>query len=491
VFALEQHTGRIRVFLPGSTSALPTAFLNLQAKAQGIGIQNHERGLLSLAFHPNFAANGLFFVSYTANSPQGASRVERYRVGAADPNVADPASAKVVIEITQPEVAHNAGQIAFGPDGCLYLSIGDGGGANDPPCNAQNPARLLGKILRLDVDVDPAPYVVPSDNPFVGAPAFRPEVWALGLRNPWRFSFDRLTGDLYVGDVGQFDREEIDFVEAWTPGGHNFGWKLKEGVDCHQDGGCGAFQSPSCGDAALTDPIWDYRQGSEGCAIIGGFVYRGCALPALQGLYFNADYCSGRVRSFRVVGGAATDFADWTADVGFPAGSGGRITSFGEDGFGELLVTDFAAGTISRLVPEAAQTPDPLCASVHFLSLEQGGRQHLRVQPGAGFAGQLYWIFGSVSGTTPGLPVPPSFTLPLNFDSYMLFTLQFPNNGLPLVNTFNVLDGAGVATAEWFAPTGLLSPSLAGATFHHAGAVFDITGTTLAVTNAELLTLMP
>jgi glucose/arabinose dehydrogenase len=238
--------------------------------------------------------------------------------------------------VDQPFDNHNGGMIAFGPDGFLYIGLGDGGGSGDPQGNAQDLTTLLGKILRIDVSTG-TPYSIPADNPFVGVAGARREIWALGLRNPWRFSFDRDSADLYIGDVGEADWEEIDFQSALVGGGANYGWNITEGPDC--------FNAAACIRTGLTDPVLSYRT-ATGCAVVGGYVYRGAALSALQGHYLYSDNCAGFIKSFRVVLGQVTD--ERTRTNTFDPGSG--VTSFGEDGLGELYVMT-QGGRLLKFVP--------------------------------------------------------------------------------------------------------------------------------------------
>ncbi|HWC06515.1 MAG TPA: PQQ-dependent sugar dehydrogenase, partial [Gemmatimonadota bacterium] len=290
LFVVEK-SGAIRVIKDGQV--LQTAFLDIRDEVSG----GSEQGLLSLAFHPRYASNGRFFVDYTNLS--GDTRVVEYRVSA-DPDRADPAPVQTILSVDQPFANHNGGLLVFGPDGMLYVGLGDGGSGGDPQGNGQNRGVLLGKILRIDVDAG-TPYAIPSDNPFVGQAGRRGEIWAWGLRNPWRFSFDRETGDLFVADVGQNDREEVN-ARSRDEGGVNYGWNVMEGSEC--------FQDDDCDRAGLTLPVVEYDHG-EGCSITGGFVYRGSALPELRGHYFFSDFCSGFVRSFRLAGGAAVEERSW------------------------------------------------------------------------------------------------------------------------------------------------------------------------------------
>lgn len=321
-----ERTGRIRIVAAGSLLGAP--FLDITARVRSGG----EQGLLSMAFHPDYDTNGYFYVDYTDTG--GDTRVVRYSVSS-DPDMADPGSDVEVLSVAQPFTNHNGGLVAFGPDGMLYVGLGDGGSSGDPQENAQDPSTLLGSLLRVDVDVA-SPYGVPSDNPLVGDPTARPEVWAYGLRNPWRFSFDRATGDLYIADVGQGAREEISFQPASSNGGENYGWNVMEGGQC--------FDPPSgCDRSGLTLPVLDYPH-SQGCSVTGGYVYRGEDFPELRGRYFYADFCSTWIRSFRVDGGEAVDLRDHSDQFG-PVPS---VSSFGEDDRGELYVLSLE-GTVYRI----------------------------------------------------------------------------------------------------------------------------------------------
>lgn len=313
----------------------PVPFLDIQ----GLVDPNGEGGLLSAAFHPDFASNGAFFVYYTRTSAPLHSVVARYTVSA-DPDVADPNSAAVLLDEPQPFTNHNGGQLQFGPnDGYLYVSLGDGGSGGDPGCRAQRNDNLLGNVLRLDADpsLGAAPYyAIPADNPFGGAGEPPAEVWATGLRNPWRFSFDRATGDLWIGDVGQGSWEEVDMQPAASAGGENYGWKVMEGRACFDpdpiDVDC-PVSTPSCSDPTYTEPVYDYPNLGfpDECAVTGGFVYRGNRIPELRGSYVFGDYCSGQVWALDFDAGA------WRRTDLLGAGFG--LTSFGEDAQGELYLT--------------------------------------------------------------------------------------------------------------------------------------------------------
>ena len=322
--------GRIVIYANGTV--LPTPFLDIRNLVNTQG----EGGLLSAAFHPRFSQNGFFFVNYT-DSASFDTIVARYQVSAGDPNRADPASGRVLLRIDQPFTNHNGGQIQFGPDGYLYIGMGDGGSANDPECRAQRNDTLLGKMLRIDVDqnVNSSPfYGIPADNPFRGNDNIPDEVWASGLRNPWRFSFDRGTGDLYIGDVGQNQREEIDRQPAGSRGGENYGWKVMEGTLCASTSACPGT-TPSCNSPAFTNPILEYQNGGAHCSVIAGYVYRGARVPALSGHYVFGDLCSGQIWAARQNGG--------TWQVWRLAEVAQNLIAFGEDRQGELYVATSSA----------------------------------------------------------------------------------------------------------------------------------------------------
>lgn len=330
LFIVEQ-TGRIRIVRDGSL--LPQPFLDLSGRL-GRGF---ERGLLGLAFHPEYAGNGRFFVNYT--DARGDTRISEFRVSP-DPDRADPGSERLVLGVAQPFQNHNGGGLAFGPDGYLYAGLGDGGSGGDPLDNAQDLSVPLGKMLRLDVD-GAAPFAVPPDNPFVSEPGAFPAIWAYGLRNPWRFAFDAATGDLYIADVGQELVEEIDVGLAAQGGGENYGWNVTEGSVC--------FSPPSgCATAGITLPVLEYGH-EDGCSVTGGYVYRGSALTGLQGTYFYSDFCTPFVRSFRLVGGVASEPMDWSGQLD-PDGRLEGVLSFGTDAAGELYILD-RSGAVFRIVP--------------------------------------------------------------------------------------------------------------------------------------------
>ncbi|MGB5730882.1 MAG: PQQ-dependent sugar dehydrogenase [Acidimicrobiia bacterium] len=326
---IPERAGAIRILEDGTVNSTP--FLTVSGVSQC-----GEGGLLGLAFHPNYASNGRFFVHYTAppDSPGSLleSRIVEYHATPTS-NTADVTPVRTILTLDQPRCNHNAGSISFGPDGYLYVPFGDGGASSG---NGQDPKTWLGSVLRVDID-GALPYAIPPTNPYNGTNGAR-EVWATGLRNPYRSSFDRLTGALYIGDVGQNVWEEVSVGPAGVAG-LNFGWNTMEGTACYSP-------SSGCNTSGLTPPVVVYPNPSEGRSVVGGYVYRGAAVPALQGTYFYADFFSGWIRSFRLVGGVATDRRDWSSSLG----TVNSISGFGEDGAGELYVTSFN-GTVYQLVP--------------------------------------------------------------------------------------------------------------------------------------------
>jgi len=309
LFVVEQP-GRIRIIAAGRLLERP--FLDITARVRAGG----ERGLLSLAFHPRYAENGRFFVDYTDRG--GDTRIAEFRVSE-DPDLADAGSERLLLAVEQPYANHNGGHVLFGPDGMLYVGMGDGGAANDPHGHGRNPNTLLGAILRLDVDSG-EPYAIPPGNPFARGGG-RPEIWAIGARNPWRMWFDAAESLLYVADVGQNRWEEVHIAPA-TAAGLDYGWNVMEGRHC--------FRGAGCDTGGLDLPVLEYGH-DEGCSITGGIVYRGRAVPALAGHYLYADYCSGWIRSFRYEGGRATQARELARDAG-------SIASFGEGADGEAYV---------------------------------------------------------------------------------------------------------------------------------------------------------
>jgi hypothetical protein len=342
-------SGSVRVWENGALRATP--FLSLIGRVS----TGSEQGLLGMAFHPDYAQNGFVYVNYTELS--GDTVVARFTVSASDPNVVDPTSESVVLTQNQPFTNHNGGDLHFGPDGYLYAFFGDGGSANDPACRAQKLTNLLGKVIRIDVD-SATPYAIPPTNPFFGQVGLRQEIFHFGLRNPWRNSFDRLTGDLYMGDVGQDLIEEIDVAPAGSAG-LNFGWKVMEATLCNSTSNCDA-STPPCNDPRLVPPITELLHANGSFAITGGYVYRGCMCPSEYGKYFFADFADNRIRSleYDVATGTVSNLTNRSAE--FAPGGGLSITniaSFGEDGFGELLILDHSsggAGEVFKMVPAGA-----------------------------------------------------------------------------------------------------------------------------------------
>ncbi|MDX2088995.1 MAG: PQQ-dependent sugar dehydrogenase [Kofleriaceae bacterium] len=315
LFVLEQHAGRVRILENGKLLARP--FLEITGLSKG-----NEQGLLGMAFHPQFATNGKLYVNYTGADDD--TRIVEYRVSAKNPDEVDPASRRELLKIEQPYSNHNGGHLVFGPDGKLWTGMGDGGSAGDPERKGQNPKALLGKMLRIDVDA-----ATPT-----------PERVHVGVRNPWRFAFDSKTGDLMIADVGQNLWEYI-FVVSGTDGGQkNFGWNVVEGNHC--------YAAASCDRTGFTAPVVDYPH-EEGCSITGGVVYRGKALPALDGQYFYADFCTGLLRSFRWRDGAVRDHWDWKQALD-PDGALSQVSSFGVDHDGEVYLVTLTGG-VFKLIP--------------------------------------------------------------------------------------------------------------------------------------------
>lgn len=331
-----QKGGLIRIVNPnGTINATP--FLNLSSL---ITTNGNEQGLLGLAFHPDYETNGFFYVNYTRTTG-GATVIAKYTVSSTDENSGDPASAQILLTIAQPAGNHNGGSLNFGPDGYLYIGMGDGGGAGDPSNYGQNMNSLLGKILRIDVDVESG-YAIPEDNPYVGI-AGEDEIWAVGMRNPWKFSFDKETGDLWIADVGQNAREEINKIPQPLTAGLNFGWRCYEANVPYNTTGCQDISN-------YTFPVANYNLGGGNCAVTGGYVYRGTTYPNLQGKYVFADYCAGRIGFINNAGGAIT----WTTSFGVNV----DFTTFGEDINGQLYVAETPSGIISKVIDTSLGTND-------------------------------------------------------------------------------------------------------------------------------------
>jgi glucose/arabinose dehydrogenase len=325
-----EKTGRILIAQNGTL--LETPFLDVR---ELVGSEGSEQGLLSIAFHPKYAENGRFFINYT--NLEGHTVIARYEVQAGNANAAETGSESIILTIGQPFSVHNGGLMKFGPDGYLYIGVGDGGTSGDFFSNAQNNSNLLGTILRLDIDFA-EPYAIPADNPFVNNDDVRNEIWFYGLRNPWRFSFDLITGDLFIADVGQFNWEEINFQEAGSKGGQNFGWDILEGTHC--------FNRDECETDGFIMPVAEYSHQEGGCAITGGYIYRGRQYEELSGNYFFADYCSGKVWGL-----IQEEDGHWLTTAVLDSDQ--LFSSFGEDRMGELYILGFTSGTVFQLQPDA------------------------------------------------------------------------------------------------------------------------------------------
>lgn len=363
---ITERAGRIRIIDLQTNQLLSTPFLDISSIVNVGNNFGDERGLLGLAFHPNYAENGYFYVNFISGSFSGFTAVRRYTVSPGNPNVADPGSALTLLTFNQPDFNHNGGWMDFGPDGYLYIAAGDGGGSGDTGNNGQNTNNLLGNMLRVDVDNpdDGLNYGIPDDNPFKGVSGFQDEIWAYGLRNPWRNSFDRSTGDLWIADVGQNQWEEINRQSADSPGGENWGWRCYEGFN--------PFNTTNCPPAGELDfPIYAYPiQGQSECAITGGYVYRGCDIPHLDGTYIFADFCSAQIWAmdhddpnlpYNPSQGGINPAVSIRAQLS-PSVEGfsiSWISSFGEDARGELYLADFNAGRIFKIIHEDGPQPNP------------------------------------------------------------------------------------------------------------------------------------
>jgi glucose/arabinose dehydrogenase len=336
IFIVEQRsgsTGRIKIYNLDTGTLNSTPFLSVSVNTSS------EQGLLGLAFHPDYESNGYFYINYTAS---GGTYIKRYTVSS-NPDIADSGSAYTIMTFSQPYSNHNGGWLGFGPDGYLYIGTGDGGSGGDPGNRAQDITnQKLGKMLRIDVDGG-SPYAIPSSNPFVGVTG-DDEIWAYGLRNPWRCNFDRETGDLWIGDVGQNAHEEITFQPASSSGGENYGWRCYEGNNTYNTSGCSSSST-------MVFPIWDYSH-SSGCSVTGGSVYRGAAIPSLHGTYFFGDYCTSKIWSLRYDGLNVSDYQDRTSELAPSGSSISSIVGFGEDAAGEIYICDLG-GEVFKIIPEA------------------------------------------------------------------------------------------------------------------------------------------
>ncbi len=335
-FVIEQE-GAIRIIDNGSLLATP--FLDIDPIVVGGTSGGNEQGMLGLAFSPDYETSGRFFVNYIGAGSD--TYIVEYTRSAADPNIADPNSARTIMTIDQPFSNHNGGWMDFGPDGYLYIAQGDGGSGNDPGNRASQLNNLLGKLLRIDVSDDQVPYTIPADNPFVGTAGAREEIWAYGLRNPWRTSFDAMTGDLWIADVGQSTREEVNFQPASSAGGEHYGWRCREGfIENPSFPGC--TPTPPTG---FTEPIHDYNRSGGRCSITGGYMYYGCAVPEFEGKYIFGDYCSGDIYTLDPSNGNQVVAV---SDQGF------GVSSFAQDSDGEIYVMDLFGGTISKFTSDSA-----------------------------------------------------------------------------------------------------------------------------------------
>ena len=344
IFGVEQK-GVIQIINNKTVLKLP--FLDIQDRVHYPLFPGDEMGLLGFAFHPEFLINGFCFVNYVDKNDY--SIISRFK---ADSLTINPSSEKILLKLKQPYSNHNGGSIAFGPDGYLYIGFGDGGSAGDPERNAQNLNNFLGKILRIDVNTNPEKYTIPHNNPFIGKKNVKEEIFCYGLRNPWRFSFDSLTGNLFIGDVGQNNWEEIDVILANKMGGQNFGWNIMEGFHCYPE-------EIECNNTNLIEPIWEYPNNAnyfktlagikqnkmDGCSITGGYVYRGNKIPEFYGRYIFGDYCTGKVWSFIYENGETKNIKNHTLEILNSMNKNSfYLSSFGKTNEGELFIVDYNGG---------------------------------------------------------------------------------------------------------------------------------------------------
>lgn len=362
LFVLERR-GVIQI-LDSTGTLLPTPYLDISSKVLS---SSTEQGLLGLAFHPNYASNGLFYINYILNEGGKKTRVSEYKLSSTDENQADVGSERILLEVSQPFDNHNGGDLHFGPDGYLYISLGDGGSAGDPDDHAQNGLDLLGKILRIDID-NGSPYEIPYDNPFIGSSTVLDEIWSLGWRNPWRFSFDRMTGDMWVGDVGQGKVEEVSRELAGSNGGLNYGWRCLEGNQIYNSNGCGIVSD-------YEPPVFAYVQGNNtGESVTGGYVYRGEKLTSLQGHYVFGDYESG---SFWTVIENGT--GNWDATWQGKLLGTRQCSAFGENSDGELFVAAYGTGNIYQISLDT--TPiDPEATGGALLMFPHPLKTHINIE---------------------------------------------------------------------------------------------------------------
>ncbi len=420
LFILEQHTARIRILNLSSLTTNTLPFLQIGGVTTG-----SEQGLLGLAFHPNYSSNGFFYVNYTTagGGAAGHTEVRRFTVSTTNQNIAEPSSGKLILSFNQPESNHNGGWLGFGPDGFLYIAIGDGGGGDDRHGtigNGQDRNSLLGKLLRIDVDGGD-PYAIPNGNPFKGDGTKQQEIWAFGLRNPWRCSFDRSTGDLWIGDVGQNTREEINFLGNGTPG-VNFGWRAREGSiqNPNYDGSPYPLESPL---TTATNPLHDYPR-TSGQSVTGGYRYRGSGIPGFEGSYIFADYVSARFWTFEFTNNAATNLLERTTQIRPGSFALGNISSFGEDANGELYICDLSRGNIFKIVNAQPTLTNILHDDTHFRFNFEG------------YAGRTYTVQNSsLTGTSNVWNTASNFTTTAYVTNFSLATPLGSSNQFYRVRT--------------------------------------------------------
>lgn len=414
LFIVEQNSAQIKIIKNGSVLATP--FIDLNSKAGGGG----EGGLLGLAFHPNYLVNGFFYVNYTDNS--GNTVLARYTVSG-NPDIADAGSEFIISNINQPFSNHNGGMLIFSPnDGFLYIFLGDGGSANDPGNRAQTLSNVLGKVHRINVDT----LSIPASNPFTGNSAALDSIWGYGLRNPWRASFDRQNGDLYIGDVGQNSREEISWQPGNSGGGENYGWRCMEGTMCTGLSGC------ICNAPGLTIPIHDYDSTQSDCSVTGGYVYRGSAIPEIDGTYFFGDFCTGKIWSFKWNGTNLTEFQDRTAELIPDIGSINNISSFGEDAGGELYIVDLD-GEIFKIIPD--DDPPPPAISLLPLDPNIADMNNTIEARDATPNGNVTFIYGFEEGTMTANNICSGFQAGI-LNPFTLSTITADGNGTAAFNVF-------------------------------------------------------
>jgi uncharacterized protein (TIGR03437 family) len=449
-----QQSGTVRILRNGVLE--PEPFLDIRSKT----MLGSERGLLGLAFPPDFSVKQRFYVDYT--DLNGDTVIAQYRVSA-NPDKVDPATEIVLLHITQPFANHNGGQVRFGPDGYLYIGMGDGGSGGDPFNNGQSLGTLLGKLLRVDVESNPGSVGIPPDNPFRNVAGARPEIWAYGLRNPWRFSFDRATSDLWIADVGQNAWEEVDYQPASSRGGENYGWNLMEGLHCYER---------ACTPQGLTLPVAEYSH-AEGCSITGGFVYRGRISPGLRGTYLYADYCSGRIWGLERVG------TEWTSRL--LLSSTFNISTFGEDEAGELYIANAGTGTIYHIEGSRAPqyTPAGVVNAATFLqgltpgSLATVFSAGVLDNPGIVMADQvpLATTLRGVSITANGIPAPILALVNQNGQEQVNFQVPFELAGQRTASLVMARDGQSGTPVE--VPVVDLQPGIFSSDGTHAIAVHN------------------